>query len=264
MLLAPPPVPSHIPAVCTVILLSRPGDPWPLLLAANRDEMLARPWLPPAAHWPAWPGVVGGLDSLAGGTWLAVNSAGVVAGVLNRTGSLGPADGRRSRGELPLLALRHATAAAAAAGLSVLDAGAWRPFNLVVADAAGAFLLQGLGEGAPAVQALTPGLHMVASSGPDDLGHPRIARHWPRFAACPAPSPPDWGGWPGLLADADGPLQATLNVPPTSGFGTSSSALLALPAPGRRDAARAFLFAAAPPGQAAYMPMAWPATAPVA
>ena len=32
----------------------------------------------------------------------------------------------------------------------------------------------------------------------------------------------------------------------------------------RRDAARAFLFAAAPPGQAAYMPMAWPATAPVA
>jgi hypothetical protein len=259
-LLAPPPVPAHTPPVCTVILLSRPGDPWPLLLAANRDEMLARPWSPPAAHWPGQPGVVGGLDDLAGGTWLAVNAEGVVAGVLNRTGSLGPAAGRRSRGELPLLALRHGTASQAAAALAALDAGAWRPFNLVLADAAGAFLLQGLGHGRAAVRALTAGLHMVAGTAPDDPHHPRIARHLPRFGACPAPVPPDWGDWPALLADATGPLAAALNVPPTSGFGTASSALLALPDPGRRDtAARAFLFAAAAPGQAPYMPIAWPA-----
>jgi hypothetical protein len=235
-----------------------------LLLAANRDEMLGRPWLPPAAHWPEQQGVVGGLDCLAGGTWLAVNQHGVAAGVLNRTGSLGPAADRRSRGELPLLALRHPTAAQAAAALAVLDAGDWRPFNLVVADAAGAFILQGLGEGAPYVQAMSPGLHIVASTAPDDMSHPRIARHLPRFAACPAPVPPDWGGWPALLADADGPLHAALNVPPTSGFGTSSSALLALPDPGRTGAARALLFAAAPPGQAPYMMVAWPPAAPLA
>jgi hypothetical protein len=257
-------IPSHVPPVCTVILLYRPNEAWPLLLAANRDEMLARPWLPPAAHWPEQQGVVGGLDGLAGGTWLAVNQHGVAAGVLNRTGSLGPAADRRSRGELPLLALRHPTAAGAAAALAALDAGDWRPFNLVVADAAGAFILQGMGEGAPHVQALPPGLHMVASTAPDDMSHPRIARHLPRFAACPAPVPPDWGGWPALLADAGGPLPATLNVPPTRGFGTSSSALLAWPAPDRTDAARAFLFAAAPPGQAPYMPVEWPATVPPA
>jgi hypothetical protein len=253
-----------MPGVCTVILLLRPADPWPLLLAANRDEMLARPWLPPAAHWPAQPDVVGGLDCLAGGTWLAVNGHGLAAGVLNRTGSLGPAAGRRSRGDLPLLALRHATAAAAAQALAALDAGVWRPFNLVLADAAGAFVLQGLGEGPPALQALAPGLHMIAGTAPDDPRHPRIARHLPHFAACPAPLPPDWGAWPALLADATGPLAATLNVPPTSGFGTASSALLALPDAGRPHAARAFLFAAAPPGQAPYMPVAWPSPAPQA
>ena len=48
--------------MCTLVLLSRPGHAWPLLVAANRDESLERPWRPPAAHWPDRPGVVGGLD----------------------------------------------------------------------------------------------------------------------------------------------------------------------------------------------------------
>jgi uncharacterized protein with NRDE domain len=80
---------------------------WPLLLAANRDEKLDRPSRPPGCHWIDQPDVLGGLDVLAGGTWLAINRAGVVAAVLNRLGSLGPAPGKRSRGVLPLLALRR-------------------------------------------------------------------------------------------------------------------------------------------------------------
>jgi uncharacterized protein with NRDE domain len=55
--------------MCTFILLLRPGTRWPVLVAANRDEMLDRIWAPPAAHWPDQPGIVGGLDRLAGGTW---------------------------------------------------------------------------------------------------------------------------------------------------------------------------------------------------
>ena len=37
--------------MCTLVILRRPGHDWPLILAANRDEMLDRPWqLPPVAE----------------------------------------------------------------------------------------------------------------------------------------------------------------------------------------------------------------------
>jgi hypothetical protein len=237
--------------MCTLILLHRPGHAWPLLVAANRDEMLDRPWQKPGAHWPHQPDVTGGLDVLAGGTWLAANTAGLVAGVLNRTGSLGPASGKRSRGDLPLLALRHGCAAEAAAAVAALDGRAYRSFNLMVADAHHAFFLRGTGEATLHRAALTPGLHMVTASDPDDLSNPRVARHLPGFAGAAPPAPPDWGAWPALLADGSGPLAAAMNVPPTRGFGTASSALLAA---GR---ARHFLFAAGPPGVAPYQAIPW-------
>jgi hypothetical protein len=131
--------------MCTVVLLRRPQAPWPLLLAANRDELRSRPWRAPARHWPDRPEVVAGIDVQAGGSWLGVNDDGVVAAVLNRVGSLGPAAGKRSRGELVLEALDHADAAAAAAALVDLDPDAYRPFNLLIADARDAFWLRHAG-----------------------------------------------------------------------------------------------------------------------
>ena len=38
--------------MCTVLLRFDPDATWPVLLAAVRDEYLARPWEPPAEHWP--------------------------------------------------------------------------------------------------------------------------------------------------------------------------------------------------------------------
>ena len=124
--------------MCTVVALVRPSR---VLLAANRDERIDRPWDPPAEYWP---GIFGGRDRTAGGTWMAMNRAGVVATVLNRPGELGPAAGKRSRGELPLLALAHDTAEAAAEAIAALDAGEWRGFNMVIADASGGFFLRGV------------------------------------------------------------------------------------------------------------------------
>ncbi len=214
--------------MCTVILATRASAAWPLLLAANRDEMLDRPWLPPARHWPDQPDVVAGRDTLGGGTWLGLNDAGVVATVLNRPGTLGPAHGKRSRGDLPLLALRHASAEAAARHLAGLDGTAWRSFNLVVADRAGAWFLRGTGEAAITAERLTPGVHMVTAHDPDDLASPRTARHLPRFRAAPLPAPPDWSTWPDLLADSEGPRASALFVPAQEGFGTVCTTLLGL------------------------------------
>ncbi len=120
--------------MCTLVILRRPGHDWPVLVAANRDEMLDRDWSAPARHWPDRGDIVAGQDNLAGGSWLGINDTGVIAGILNRMGSLGPSDGKRSRGELVLEALDHADAAVAVEALMALNSEAYRPFNLIVAD----------------------------------------------------------------------------------------------------------------------------------
>ncbi|MDE2582579.1 MAG: NRDE family protein [Rhodospirillales bacterium] len=240
--------------MCTVVLLLRPGHAWPVMLAANRDERLDRAWDPPGAWWPERPGVVAGRDRTAGGTWMGVNRHGVVAAVLNRPGSLGPAPGKRSRGDLPLLALEHASAAAATAAIAALDAGFWRSFNLVLADAAGALVLRGTGRGHAEALPLAPGLHMVTAHDPDDPASPRVARHLPRLAAAPAPDTDGWAGWQGILADRGGSAAEQINVVSRGGFGTVCSARLALAA----DGAAGWWFAAGAPDEAPFEPVALP------
>lgn len=223
-----------------------------MVLAANRDERLDRAWDPPSAWWPDHPAVVGGRDRTAGGTWMALNRHGVMAAVLNRQGSLGPAPGKRSRGELPLLALAQPTAAAAAQAMTSLDAGQWRSFNLVLADASAAIFVRGLGHGHPQAQRLAPGLHMVTAHDPDDLTSPRVARHLPCFASAGAPGPDDgWRLWQELLSDSQGEPAEQLNVTPHGGFGTVCSSLLALPA----SKPPVWLFAAGPPHATPFRPV---------
>ena len=198
--------------------------------------------------WPDRPGVVAGRDRSGGGTWMAVCGR-LAAAVLNRPGSLGPLAGKRSRGELPLLALESPNAAAAARRLRNLDAEQWRSFNLVLANREGAWFLWGTGAGRPEAMPLTPGvIHMVTAHDPDDTASPRVARHLPRFRATPVPEPPDWHTWAALLADRVGPPGAAINVPPMAGFGTVCASLLGVPAEG----APTWLFAAGPPDRAAF------------
>ncbi|MBU8539568.1 NRDE family protein [Falsiroseomonas tokyonensis] len=245
--------------MCTVALLRRPGAAWPLILAANRDERLDRAWLAPAGHWPDRPGVVGGLDRSAGGTWMALGPGGVVAAALNRPGSLGPAEGKASRGLLPLEAAEASSAEAAVARLAARDAGAWRPFNLVIADAASAFFLRGLGHGRPEPVPLAEGLTMVTAHDPNDLDSPRIRRHLPRFRQAPVPDPDrgDWHAWEDLLADdgfGEAGIAEALCVPRVRGFGTVCASLMAL-SPG----ARHWRFCPAPPGRAPFHDLPLPA-----
>jgi uncharacterized protein with NRDE domain len=218
------------------------------MLAANRDERLDRAWDPPAAHWPDQPDVVAGRDRTGGGTWMGLNRHGVVATALNRRGTLGPAAGKRSRGELPLIALRHDSASAAAEALTALDAGQWRAFNLVVADCEGAVFVRGLGHGRPQCIPLKPGLHMVTAHDPDDPDSPRVARHLARFTAAEHPRPDDWRAWQEIVADRSGRAGEQMNVVPRGGFGTACSSLLALPAAGPP----VWRFAAGPPDTTAY------------
>ena len=241
--------------MCTVTILIRPhlsklGHVWPLVLAANRDERLDRAWDPPAAWWPDRPGVVAGRDHSGGGTWMGINAHGVVAAVLNRPGSLGPAAGKRSRGELPLMALEHTSAAEAAAAMTALDAGQWRGFNLVLADTNGAIFVRGAGHGRPRAVPLPPGLHMVTAHDPNDPESPRVAKHLERFRQAAAPEPGNWRAWNEIVADRSGDAGEQINVVPRAGFGTVCSSVVALPA----DGPPVWLFAAGAPHEAVFRP----------
>ena len=244
--------------MCTLVILRRPEHDWPVVIGANRDEMIDRPALPPGRHWPDRAEVVAGLDIEAGGSWLGVNDWGVAAAILNRHGSLGPAAGLRSRGELVLEALDHADAVAAAAALRHLDPAAYRSFNLIVADNRDAFWLRHDGKGRVAARPLKDGLSLIAGGDIDDLRTPRLALARPRFEAAPAPDPErdDWAAWQDLLSNDTVPPgtspEAALRFRTARGYGTVSSALIALPAVPSLERRAIFRFAGWLP-----LPSAW-------
>src|SRR5579863_1988485 len=236
--------------MCTLVILRRPEHAWPVVIGANRDEMIDRPALPPGRHWPDRAEVVAGLDLSAGGSWLGINDWGVAAALLNRTGSLGPAKGMRSRGELVLEALDHADAVAAAAALGDLDPAAYRSFNLIVADNRDAFWLRHSGTGRIETRPLDEGLSVVAAGDVDEMTTPRLALARPRFRAAPPPDPDrdEWTAWQDLLSDdtapPGAPAEAALRFRTARGFATVSSALIALPAAPSPERRAIFRFAA--------------------
>lgn len=225
--------------MCTVVVFVSPDR---IFLAANRDEMISRAWDPPGAWWAEHPGVIGGRDRTGGGTWMAMNGTGVVATVLNRSGTLGPAAGKRSRGELPLMAVEHASADEAAAAIELLNAHRWRGFNMVLADRNGAWFVRGLGYGHPRAERLPAGVSMVTAHDPNDLTSPRTARHLHRFQA----AEPTAAGWRPILADRHGHASEQINVVPRNGFGTVSASFVTWTG----DHPPRWLFAPGPPDEA--------------
>jgi uncharacterized protein with NRDE domain len=234
--------------MCTVVVLIRPRHAWPVILVANRDERVDRAWDPPSAWWREYPDIIAGRDRTAGGTWMGINAHGMTAAVLNRPGSLGPEAGKRSRGELPLLALAEATRAEAVTTITAIDTGLWRGFNLVIADRTGASFIRGAGYGHPTAHRLSPGVSMITAHDPNDRDSPRVARHLPRFRAAAAPEPANWDEWRVILGDHSGAAGEQINVEPRAGFGTVCSSFLAIPAKGQP----VWLFAAGPPDQAPF------------
>jgi len=174
--------------MCTLAIYVGAFVEFPVVVAANRDEFLARPTSPPAVLDTGHE-IFGGRDDVAGGTWLAVNRAGVVAALLNRRTGDPPDPSRRSRGQLCLSMLRAASASAAAELLREEHAEAYNPFNLLVADRDGGWIATNH-RSAMSIRLLEPGLHLVTNLDLNDPTCPRIAASYRRFAAMLASEAP--------------------------------------------------------------------------
>lgn len=113
--------------MCTIAILVGVTD-LPVVIAANRDELYARDTRSPQVIAP---GVVGGLDAVSGGTWLALNRNGRFAAVTNQRALAQPPLGVRSRG----LAVSELTAASDQdAFVAAMDPRDYASMNLVWGD----------------------------------------------------------------------------------------------------------------------------------
>ncbi len=158
--------------MCTLIVLHRCFREAPLVLAANRDEYLDRPAEKPALRRVGQRGVLAPRDLQAGGTWLGLNDAGVVAALTNRP-CRSPDASARSRGLVVLDALGAGSAVEAIEVLAGAPEGAYNPFNFFVSDAERAFAATC--EGKLRVTELAPGPHVIGNVDPDDRNAPKIA-----------------------------------------------------------------------------------------
>jgi uncharacterized protein with NRDE domain len=151
--------------MCLLIVMSGVVAGAPLIVAANRDERLDRPAIPMTVLRDREPRILGGRDELAGGTWLAVNEHGVVAGLTNQPSADGRDPSKRSRGELPLAFARYATAEEAVATVpKTLNAADYNPCWMLVGDRSTLFFIGIAGHGEPEVEQLGPGLYVLENA----------------------------------------------------------------------------------------------------
>ena len=187
--------------MCTVILAWQCFPDAPLVVAANRDELLGRPSDPPLLLQPD-PPRWGGRDRVAGGTWLAVDPTGGVGAVTNRhPGGVVPArdDARRTRGALPLDALEGSDADALA-WMTSLEPGAYNPVNVLYASPTAALWTSLDDDRGRRTTSLTPGIHVLAEQDVDDPADPK-ASHIRRQAASALEASPDAGTLVSLLRE---------------------------------------------------------------
>jgi len=160
-----------VTSVCTLVLAWQVFDDAPIAAAANRDERVGRPSRPPAVVGEN-PRVVAPGDEEAGGTWIGYNDAGLFVAITNRRRD--PAAGAdpgfeadRSRGLLVRDALaRESHHEAVSAVRDELSAREYDGFNLVIADAEDATLLEW--DGVLRATHFDPGIHVVVNEGHDE------------------------------------------------------------------------------------------------
>ncbi len=211
--------------MCTLIAAFKQHARVPLVIAANRDEARARPARGPFP-WPGEP-FVAPRDEQAGGTWLGLSRGGLFVGVTNRFLS-GKHDGRPSRGQLVVEALRAASARALREDLAGLSVSRFNPFHLLYADGDAAFVTWSDGARVQHAQ-LEPGLHVVTerSLGGDDHGRRTLIEEaWPALAREGGlPTAEALQGLLGLARPGDPAGSVCVDVP-AWGYGTRSALVL--------------------------------------
>jgi len=236
-------------SMCTIAILLEVVANAPIVVAANRDELYARPTRPPESLGDR---IAGGVDVLSGGTWLAIRNDGRFAAVTNQRALAPVVAGVRSRG----LAVRELAAAADPdAYVADLDPTKYASMNLIWGDARRVSIAYARREGSLDIETLPPGIPVVCNDRLGAEGFPRVVRLHDAIARAPR-------SWPEIVPALEAALaDHTREDPPPSplpvevaramtatcihspAYGTRSSTIIAAE-PGRT---LAYLHADGPP-----------------
>jgi uncharacterized protein with NRDE domain len=181
---------------------------YPLVLAANRDERLDRPAQSLCVLREEAPRVLGGRDELAGGTWLAVNEHGVVAGLTNRPSPGGRDPNKRSRGELPLFATgSHSADDGVAELVRRVQPGQYNPAWLLVGDRESLYYVEVEADRRPTALRLGAGIYVLENVA---LGAPsrKVEQVHALLSPTPSAGASLWAALPSVLADHTVPATA--------------------------------------------------------
>ncbi len=227
--------------MCTLLLWKREHPRYTLVAAANRDEYLDRASTGPQ-NLGVDPTVVGGRDEVAGGTWFAVNAAGLVLAVTNRRGAGAHDPTRRSRGVLVKQIAHSRTYSQALETVARIDALEYNPFILLIADANDAAAVHAGADGTR-VTTIPDGAHAITNWDLDAEDPKKAARALRIARATSLRADDDAAGIAqklhAMLADhcvgdgADGPDDGLCVHRTASSYGTRSSTMAflgALPA----------------------------------
>ena len=206
--------------MCLIALAHRVHPDYPLVVAANRDELYARPTAQ-AAFWQDQPSILAGRDLECMGTWLGVTTRGRFAAVTNFRDPSEKRSTARSRGGLVSDFLLSDAAPEGFLAALAPHAGEYNGFNLIVGDGASLWYF---GSREAEARAIEPGVH--------GLSNHRLDEPWPkvvrgRMAMEEAlgeadPAPPLFAA----LADATG---APDDLLPDTGVGIAWERRLASP-----------------------------------
>jgi len=172
--------------MCLIVVAWQAHPDYPLVVAANRDEFLARPAVP--AHW--WcdaPRLLAGRDLEAGGTWLGVTRDGRFAALTNYRDPSQRRPGAPSRGALVREALAGTDDAIATLQAIAHVSGDYAGFNLLVGDGTRLAIHEST---TGAVRELEPGVYGL-SNHLLDTPWPKVRRARERFTAALAQLPGD-------------------------------------------------------------------------
>lgn len=242
--------------MCTLIFAWQVFEEAPILLAANRDEVLGRPSQPPARRdWER--STLAPKDEEADGTWLGVNDNDVIVALTNKWLDE-DREGDRSRGLLVRDGLGAASAEDAIRTVEQdLDDRTYDGFFLVALDRDSAFLVE---SGAQRrVTPLKPGIHIVVNVGVDgqytiperrdEVGRQQAANA-DRIRTALRPEPgEDPHHWLGRASDILGDHEYGVCIH-EDGFGTKSASLITV---GADDVT--YEFASGPPCETPFEPV---------
>lgn len=163
--------------MCLILVAWRKHAGFPLVVAANRDELHARP-SSGAAFWPDAPTILAGRDLQAKGTWLGVARNGRFASVTNYRGGHDP-NAAESRGALVTGFLLGSSSPESFSSETEKKKNSFSGFNLLLSDLKNLWWLSNRDGGS---RKLEPGYYALGNL---LLDTPEVQEVKTRFEAAP-------------------------------------------------------------------------------